>query len=56
MKKIKPLNKSELANYYGVSRKTLMRWLTPHEKKIGKYTGKCYTIRQLKIIFKILGK
>lgn len=53
---IRPMNKSELANCYGVSRTTLMKWLIPFQKRIGQYVARCYTVKQIKIIYECLGE
>jgi len=54
--KIKPINKSQLSVKYDISTKTLNKWLEPHWQIIGEYKGRCFTINQLKIIFRLIGK
>ena len=49
------MSKKELAIYYGVSRKTLQRWLKKHQNEIGTYEGRKYTPNQLSTIFRLLG-
>lgn len=53
---IKPYSKKELCVLYNVSYATLSAWLKPVKDTVGKYTGKCYTIRQVRIIFEFLGE
>lgn len=53
---IKNYSKTELARLYCVSIVVLRKWLKPHTKKIGVYIGKCYTPKQVQIIFEILGE
>ena len=53
--KLRPMTKSELAAHYKVSLKTLKKWLEPFSKDIGPYRGRCYTVKQIKIIFDKLG-
>ncbi len=52
---IKPYTPSELADVYGVSRKTLNTWLKPHREAVGKRESIYYTALQVKIIFEKLG-
>ena len=54
-KKIKPMSKTEIANAYGVSLTTLNKWMLPFNDKIGAYRGKCYTPKQVGVIFEVLG-
>jgi len=50
-----PLSTSEISNLYGISRKTLKKWLTPFRNIIGEKIGRFYTVAQVKIIFDKLG-
>ena len=51
---LKPYTLKELANVYGVCKKTLRKWLLPLEPVIGKRNGYLYTIDQVKLIFTYL--
>lgn len=53
--KIRAMSKTELANAYQVSLTTLNNWLKPFLSKIGEYRGKCYTPKQIKTIFDLIG-
>ena len=52
---IKPYSPSELAQIYGVTKKTINRWLRPHRSRIGDREGLFYTALQVRIIFERLG-
>jgi transposase len=52
---LKPYTVLELAKLYGVSDRTMKKWIKPFEKEIGKKIGYFYTIAQVKIIFEKLG-
>ncbi len=52
---ITPLSKKELAAAYGRSYYTINKWLVPHTKDIGPYTGGAYTPNQVAMIIGILG-
>jgi hypothetical protein len=52
---VKAYSPAELADIYKVSKCTLNRWLKPHQEKIGKREGLYYTVRQIRIIFEVLG-
>jgi hypothetical protein len=45
----------EIATMYGVSDRTLKKWLIPFDDKIGKKVGWYYSVNQVKIIFQSLG-
>jgi hypothetical protein len=45
----------EIAVMYGVSDRTLKKWLIPFDEKIGKKNGWYYSVNQVKIIFQSLG-
>ena len=45
----------EIAIMYGVSDRTLKKWLFFFEEKIGKKVGWYYSVNQVKIIFQSLG-
>lgn len=52
---IKPQTKQELAQAYGISPRTLNRWLTPFQEHIGPRMGHTYTPKQIRIIYDLLG-
>jgi hypothetical protein len=51
----KAMNKTQIANYFGVSLYVLRQWLQPFLHKIGTYAGGCYTPKQVAIIIECLG-
>jgi len=52
---IKHYSHQELADLYGVSWRTLQRWLELHQKAIGEKKGRYYTSEQVEIIFTRIG-
>jgi len=48
---LKPYTLKELARIYGVSTKTMHRWMEPFEKELGPKRGRYYTIPQVKMFF-----
>lgn len=54
--KIQAMSKTEVANAYNVSLKTLASWIKPHKDKIGRYLGRAFTPKQIRIIFNLLGE
>ena len=52
---IKAYSISELARMYGISNKSMNRWLKPHAHHIGKREGRYYTALQVAIIFEKFG-
>ena len=52
---ITPLSTKQLAKLYGISLKTLYRWLHPFTEVIGERNGRFYTNAQVKIIVQKLG-
>ncbi len=52
---IKAYSKTELAELYNVSAKTLQTWLNALKKELGPRVGRFYTPKQIKIIFEELG-
>jgi hypothetical protein len=52
---IKPYSLTELATIYGVTIRTIKKWILLHEATIGTKTGRYYTALQSKIIFEKLG-
>lgn len=53
--KLKPCTVLELARMYGVSDKTMRKWIKPFDAEVGKKIGYFYTIAQVRIIFEKLG-
>jgi hypothetical protein len=53
---IKSYSHKELMDMYEVSHVIFRGWLTPYKEKVGKLTGKRYTIKQVEIIFSELGR
>jgi transposase len=53
--RIKTYSVKEVAGLYGISTKTLKKWLIPFEKEIGERRGYFYTPKQVKTIFDKLG-
>ncbi len=51
----KSTSKKILAQAYNVTDKTLGRWLSPHNQKIGTYRSRCYTPKQIETIVSLLG-
>ena len=51
---IKPYTSLQLANMYGVSRKTFSRWIKPLSIKVGPRIGNYYQILQVEKIFTLL--
>lgn len=49
-KEIKPMTTSELAQRWGVSCKTVKKWIKPFAHEIGPKVGKIYNARQVAII------
>ncbi len=52
---ITPLTSNQLAKLYGISLKTLYRWLEPFRDSIGEKYGRYYNNAQVKIILQKLG-
>ena len=52
---IKPCSLGELAMLYGMSVRTIKRWLQPFESEIGVRNGRYYTNGQVEKIFSLLG-
>ena len=52
---IKPYSTKELSHIYGVSDKTLRKWIVPFQEEIGKKQGHYYNVAQVEIIFRKLG-
>lgn len=52
---LKPYTVLELARIYGVSDRTMKKWIRPFENEVGTKIGYFYTVVQVKIIFEKLG-
>jgi transposase len=52
---VKTYSVKEVAELYGISGKTLKKWLYPFEKEIGERRGYFYNPKQVGIIFEKLG-
>jgi transposase len=55
LKYVKPYNMKELCKIYGVSDKTMRKWMEPFSEEIGKRQGNIYNVAQIEVIFKHLG-
>ncbi len=47
---IRPMTIAQLAQRWGVSQRTVRRWLKPYEAEIGRRVGNIYNARQVAII------
>ena len=52
---IKPYSLTELAAIYGVTVRTIKKWIAPFENETGEKIGRYYNALQVKIIFDKLG-
>lgn len=52
---IKPYSLTELASIYGVTVRTIKKWIAPFENETGEKIGRYYNTLQVKIIFEKLG-
>jgi hypothetical protein len=52
---LKPYSTKDLAEIYGVAKRTFRKWIAPFHSEIGNKNGRYYTIAQVKIIFFKLG-
>src|SRR5258705_3987218 len=53
--RVKPTTSKELCDLYGVSSKTLKKWLAPFESEIGGRNCSVYTVVQVEGIFSRMG-
>lgn len=53
---VKHYSTKELAKFYGVCDKTLLKWMKPFADDIGERQGRYFTVAQVKIIFEKLGE
>jgi hypothetical protein len=52
---LRAYSKTELAQLYKLSMKSLTKWLIPLEKELGPRRGRFYNPKQVEIIFKEFG-
>ena len=52
---LKPYSKKELSAIYGISVKTLNKWVSPFKADVGVMRGRFYNVKQVKLIFEKLG-
>ena len=52
---LRAYSKTEIAELYKLSMKSLTKWLVPLEKELGPRIGRFYNPKQVEIIFKELG-
>jgi hypothetical protein len=52
----RPCTNVDLGLVYGVDRRTIISWLKPFEKEIGKRISYFYTQKQVQIIFECIGE
>lgn len=52
---VKPYSFKELCVLYGISGKTLVKWLRPFKNEIGEKIGRYYNVLQVQTIFNKLG-
>lgn len=52
---LRAMSTAELADAYGVSRRTVRRWLAPFAGLIGKRVGHTYTPAQVGVIMGLIG-
>lgn len=50
-----PMSIKQIARLYGISLKTMYKWLAPFADEIGQKNGRYYTNAQVKIIIQKLG-
>ncbi|MCW3091395.1 MAG: hypothetical protein JWP81_2464 [Ferruginibacter sp.] len=55
IKEVRPYSSKELCGIYGISYKTLRKWLQPFQQEIGDRRGRFYTVLQVETIFCKLG-
>lgn len=53
---IKHYSTKELARFYGVCDKTLLKWMRPFTTDIGPKQGRYFTVAQVGVIFDKLGR
>lgn len=53
---VQSYNSKELAGHYGISQKTLRKWLVRLKPELGVRIGNYYSAKQVRIIMRHLGK
>lgn len=48
---VKPYTQFQLIALYGVSRKKFIAWIDDFKDELGELKGKCYTPKQVRLIF-----
>lgn len=51
-----PYTTEELSFFYGITKKTLLKWIAPFKETIGNKVGWYFNIRQVNVIFENLGR
>ena len=51
----RPMTTAELSACYGVTVKTVRKWIRPHKDRLGARVGYIWTPRQVAIIIEVLG-
>lgn len=54
--KLKPYNTKDLCTLYGVSYKTMQKWLEKIKDQLGERVGKKWSVSQVEVIFKKYGR
>lgn len=52
---VKPYSLKEIAGLYGISTKTMYKWMVPLKNRIGEKRGRYYTVKQVRLIFDEIG-
>ncbi len=52
---VRPYSLTELANIYGITNRTMKKWIIKHDEAVGEKVGRLYSALQVKIIFEKLG-
>jgi hypothetical protein len=52
---LRPYTPKELRTLYGVSWLTFTKWIKPFELELGKVHGRCFTVKQVKLLIDKLG-
>lgn len=53
--RLRPYTPKELRTLYGVSWLTFTKWIKPFESELGRVHGRCFTVRQVKLLVEKLG-
>ena len=52
---LRPYAPKELRMLYGVTYVTFRKWVKPFEAELGKVYGRCYNVRQVRLLIEKLG-